>query len=94
MRRRLTRLSAEHAQLQNRLDQMYVDKLDGKIGESFYERKSSEWRAEQDRIMEAIQRHRSADRSYADTGINLLRLARPTTSSSVREVRRSASCCS
>jgi hypothetical protein len=27
----LTRLSAEHAQLQNRLDQMYVDKLDDKI---------------------------------------------------------------
>ncbi len=71
----LTRLSAEHALFQNRLDQMYVDKLDGKIGESFYERKASEWRAEQDRIMEAIQRHRSADRSYLDTGINLLRLA-------------------
>jgi site-specific DNA recombinase len=71
----LTRLSAEHAQLQNRLDQMYVDKLDGKISESFYERKAFEWRAEQDRIAEAIQRHRSADRSYADSGVRLLRLA-------------------
>ena len=52
-----------------------VDKLDGKISESFYERKAGEWRAEQDRIAEAIQDHRRADRSYADTGVRLLELA-------------------
>ena len=71
----LTRLSAEHAQLQNRLDQMYVDKLDGKISESFYERKAGEWRAEQDRIAEAIAEHRKADRGYVDAGVQLLELA-------------------
>jgi site-specific DNA recombinase len=71
----LTRLTAEHAQLQNRLDQMYVDKLDGKVSESFYERKAGEWRAEQDRIAEAIEEHRRADRSYADAGVQLLELA-------------------
>ena len=71
----LARLTAEHAQLQNRLDTMYVDKLDGKISESFYERKAAEWRAEQDRIAEAIRDHRRADRSYADTGVRLLELA-------------------
>jgi site-specific DNA recombinase len=54
---------------------MYVDKLDGKISESFYERKAAEWRAEQDRIAEAIRDHRRAERSYADTGVRLLELA-------------------
>jgi site-specific DNA recombinase len=71
----LTRLTTEHAQLQNRLDQMYVDKLDGKVSESFYDRKAGEWRAEQDRIAEAIEEHRLADRSYADAGVQLLELA-------------------
>lgn len=71
----LSRFSAEHGQLQNRLDQMYVDKLDGKISESFYERKAGEWRAEQDRIAEAIAEHRKADRGYADAGVRLLELA-------------------
>ena len=71
----LARLTAEHEQLQNRLDQMYVDKLDGKISVSFYERKAGEWRAEQDRIAEAMRDHRRADRSYADSGVELLELA-------------------
>ncbi len=52
-----------------------VDKLDGKVSESFYERKAGEWRADQDRIAEAIQEHRRADRSYADAGVQLLELA-------------------
>jgi hypothetical protein len=52
-----------------------VDKLDGKVSESFYERKASDWRAEQDRIAEAIEEHRRADRSYADAGVELLELA-------------------
>ncbi len=71
----VARLQAEHGQVQNRLDQMYVDKLDGKISESFYERKASEWRAQIEHLDESIQQHRSADRSYLDGGIQLLELA-------------------
>ncbi|HUZ88691.1 MAG TPA: hypothetical protein VMU49_02560, partial [Candidatus Acidoferrales bacterium] len=54
---------------------MYVDELDGKVSESFFERKAGEWRAEQDRIGESIQDHRRADRSYADAGVELIELA-------------------
>ena len=71
----VARLQAEHGQVQNRLDQMYVDKLDGKISESFYERKASEWRAQIEHLDESIQQHRSADRSYLDGGLQLLELA-------------------
>ena len=38
----LAPLTAEYEQLQNRLDTMYVDKLDGKVSESFFERKAGE----------------------------------------------------
>jgi site-specific DNA recombinase len=35
---------------------MYVDKLDGRIDNAFFDRKSAEWRAEQDRILRDIGR--------------------------------------
>jgi hypothetical protein len=75
MKPALARLQSQYDQFQNRLDAMYVDKLDGKISESFYERKAGEWRSEQDRIAEALHEHRRADQGYADAGINLLRVA-------------------
>src|SRR5712692_7197402 len=54
---------------------MYVDKLDGRIQASFFDRKAAEWRGEQKRIERAIQAHRDADRSYVDEGVQLLELA-------------------
>jgi len=54
---------------------MYVDKLDGRIQASFFDRKAAEWRGEQERIELAIQQHRNADRSYVDEGVRLLELA-------------------
>jgi hypothetical protein len=37
------RLEQRLASLRRRLDQAYVDKLDGKIAEEFWERMSAEW---------------------------------------------------
>ena len=68
------RLQAEYDRLQNRLDAMYVDKLDGRIDEAFYDRKAGEWRTEQDRLLRSIEEHRVADRSYLDEGVQLLEL--------------------
>ena len=41
----VARLRERYDRLQSRLDAMYVDKLDGKITEAFYEAKVAEWRA-------------------------------------------------
>ncbi len=71
----IARLEGEWTLLQNRLDAMYVDKLDGRIQTAFFERKAAEWRGEQERIELAIQQHRNADRSYVDEGVQLLELA-------------------
>ncbi len=69
------RLQDEYRRLQNRLDAMYVDKLDGKIDEGFYDRKAGEWRSEQDRLLRSIEEHQAANRTYLDEGVQLLELA-------------------
>ncbi len=68
-------LQREYARLQHRLDQMYVDKLDGKISQEFYDQKSTEWRNEQDAVQRKIENHKNANRSYIDEGIRILELS-------------------
>jgi site-specific DNA recombinase len=74
----IARLKAEHDRLQHRLQAMYVDKLDGRIDNSFYVQMSEQWRLEQDKLMQEIIRHQVADRSYIDEGVRLIELAHGT----------------
>jgi site-specific DNA recombinase len=62
--------------LQDRINAMYVDKLDGLVDTAFYERMSNQWREEQNRCQREIERHQNADKSYKDEGVALLDLAR------------------
>jgi len=71
----IARIQAEWDRLQKRIDAMYVDKLDGRIDEGFYKRTRAQWRDEQERCERDIERHRAADDSYMDQGIQLLNLA-------------------
>jgi site-specific DNA recombinase len=72
----VARLQAEYNRLQNRIDTMYVDKLDGRVDAAFFDRKAAEWRSEQDRILRTIEEHQSANQTYLDEGVQLLELAR------------------
>jgi site-specific DNA recombinase len=72
----IERLKAEHKRLQARIDGMYIDKLDGKIGDDFFDRMARQWREEQSRCLNDIERHQSAEQSYMDEGVQLLELAR------------------
>ena len=72
----IERLQTEYARLQNRLDAMYVDKLDGRIDQARYERMAADWRTEQDQCLRSIEQHQTANRSYLDEGMKLLELAR------------------
>ena len=69
------KLQRRYQKLQNRIDAMYVDKLDGKISQSFYEQKSEEWRAEQTSMLQKLKMYENANRSYLDDGVHLLELA-------------------
>jgi len=71
----IAKLQKEYQKLQGRIDAMYVDKLDGKIPEEFFDRKNNEWRAEQADILKKIIKHQNANCSYLDEGVRLLELA-------------------
>jgi len=75
-RRSIEKLNAHYAKLQNRIDQIYLDKLDGEIEEAFYRRNVSQWREEQAQIRTRIERHEKADQNYIEQGIRLLEIAR------------------
>ena len=75
-RRSIEKLNAHYAKLQNRIDQIYLDKLDGEIEEAFYRRNVSQWREEQAQIRARIERREKADQNYIEQGIRLVELAR------------------
>ena len=71
----IKRHQAEYKRLQDRINAMYVDKLDGVVDTVFFEKMSNQWRDEQSRCQREIDQHQSADRSYMDEGVQLLELA-------------------
>jgi site-specific DNA recombinase len=71
----ISRLKGDHQRLQKRLETLYEDKLDGRIEVEFFDRKSREWRAEQTRLLHAIEEHQKADQSYMEEGVRILELA-------------------
>ncbi len=54
---------------------MYVDKLDGKISEAFFEGKAGAWREEQKKILAKMEALQNASQTYIEEGIQLLELA-------------------
>jgi hypothetical protein len=72
----IARLQREHRRVQDRIGAMYMDKLDGRIDNDFFDRKAAELRSEQCRIMRDIETHQNANQSYIEEGIKLLDLAR------------------
>lgn len=88
----IKRIRTEYDRLQARIDAMYIDKLDGKIGGEFYDRMASQWREEQSRCLRDIERHQTAQQSYMDEGLKILELARNAQAlferQSAREQRR------
>ena len=72
----IKRLQAQSGRLQNRLDAMYVDKLDGRIDAASFDRMAAAWRSEQAECLRLIEQHQTANQSYMAEGIRLLELAR------------------
>src|SRR4029077_20837790 len=72
----IRRLQSEHKRLGDRINAMYLDKLDGRVDSAFFDKMSAQWREEQTRCLREIARHESAEQSYIDEGIQILELAR------------------
>ncbi len=71
----VSRLEEECAKIQKRIDQMYLDKLDGVIDSAFFDRHATEWRDRQRVLRHQIEDHERANQAYLDEGIILLELA-------------------
>jgi site-specific DNA recombinase len=48
----------------------------GLVDAAFFDKMSNQWREEQNRCQREIDRHRSAEQSYMDEGVQILELAR------------------
>lgn len=66
----------EDRRLQERLDKMYEDKLDGTITTEFWTQKTRETRKRQDHIREELARLQDANKDYMTTGLTILDIAR------------------
>jgi DNA invertase Pin-like site-specific DNA recombinase len=75
-RKAIEGLNARYLKLQNRIDQMYLDKLDGEVDEAFYIKHMKEWREDQKRLQRQIEAHQEADENYIEQGIRLIEIAR------------------
>ncbi|MDE3244286.1 MAG: zinc ribbon domain-containing protein [Nitrospirota bacterium] len=71
----ISSLQVQYNKLQNRIDQAYTDKLDGKIPEEVVLRMIEEWRKEQTQLLAQIRCHQAANQNYLEEGIKLLELA-------------------
>jgi DNA invertase Pin-like site-specific DNA recombinase len=84
-------LNTQYNLLQNRIEKMYEDKLDGSITEDSYNKLLLKYRAEQSNIQTRLKNLQEVDKDYYLTGIYLLKLANkaPTIfKSSEPEVKR------
>src|ERR1700752_460248 len=53
-KRQVERVEQRLALLRKRLEQAYVDRLDGKIAEEFWEAKSTEWQEEEQSLLASL----------------------------------------
>ena len=72
----VTRLRAEYDRLENRVDKMYDDKLDGKIGDEYFAKRAAEAREEQARIQRDLETYRRASETFVEDGVRILELAK------------------
>ncbi len=74
-RQEMVRLNHRLASVRRRMDQAYTDKLDSKIPEDFWTRRSQEWQREEQQILLAIRGLEDSEPDRALTATRILELA-------------------
>ena len=70
----IKRLRTRYEQLQTRIETMYLDKLNGRIRQEFYDKQADTWRHEQNAILRRIQEIPNTAPAPVDEAIDALRL--------------------
>jgi site-specific DNA recombinase len=73
---RLRDARLRYDRLTEKIDLAYEDKLEGKINHSFFQRKQSQWQQEQGRIEAEMERLSEADKTYIETAVQVIELAK------------------
>jgi site-specific DNA recombinase len=70
----IKRLHAQHDHIGARIETMYMDKLDGRITQEFFDRNSVTWRDEQEALLRKIRDIQTAAPAPIDQAVDMLRL--------------------
>ena len=68
-------LNARYLQLQNRVDMLYNDRLDGNISKETWEKKQAEANKEQEIVLEQISKIKNVETKYFEIWLNIIDLA-------------------
>ncbi len=68
------RLQTRYDQLKCRIETMYLDKLDGRITQDFFDKQTATWRSEQDGIQQQIQDVQRSAPTPVEQAIDMMRL--------------------
>ncbi len=71
----IAKLKREHTRLQERLDQSYIDKIEGRIETEFWRSMHNRWTNEQNSVSRRIDGLLLANRNYYEQGVEFLELA-------------------
>lgn len=72
---KIKQLNAECQKWRDRINQIYMDKLDGKITEEFWQEKHNAWTQELRGMQKIIEAYDKANEGYMETGIHFLELS-------------------
>lgn len=72
----ITQLNRQISVLQNRIDQAYTDKLDGRISNEFWQEHTKKWQSEKDELSIKLMALEKADKNYFENANLILELAR------------------
>jgi site-specific DNA recombinase len=70
----IKRLQAQHDHIEARMATMYMDKLDGRIAQEFFDRNSAAWRGEQEALLQKMRSIQTAAPAPIDQAVDMLRL--------------------
>jgi site-specific DNA recombinase len=70
----IKKMKARYDQIQARIETMYLDKLDGRITQEFFDKQSASWRREQHGVLRKIQDLEKATPAPIDQAVDLLQL--------------------
>lgn len=58
--------------LKQRIEQSYIDKLDGKISEEFWQQKNNAWQSEKDKLFNKLKIYNEIDKNYLENSNRIL----------------------